>query len=94
MEDKKTGILIPKEKLSAQALKSLIDEFILREGTDYGLHEYSLAEKRLRVGKQLDAKHIFVFFDPQLENTTLLTKDQIKKLNLQNFEIVGLPEGL
>ncbi len=93
MEEKKTGIVIPKEKLTADVLEGLIDEFILREGTDYGTHEYSLTDKRQHVLRQLNSKQIFIFFDPQLENTNLLSKDQIKKLNQQSFDIVGLPEG-
>lgn len=94
MEEKKVGVVIPQEKLSKEALKALIEEFILREGTDYGSHEYSLEEKRQKVFKQLKTNQVLIFFDPELENTNLLTVDQIKKLNRQNFEIVGLPEGL
>ncbi len=94
MEEKKTGLLIPKEKLAPETLDALIDEFILREGTDYGLHEYSLEQKRKHVLSQLSARHIFIFFDAQLETTNLLPKEEIKRLRRQNFEIVGLPEGL
>ena len=93
-EDQKTGIVIPREKLSNTVLDALIDEFILREGTDYGTAEYSLEQKKKQVFRQLDSKHILILFDPKLETTNLLTIDQVKKLSQQNFEIVGLPEGL
>ena len=33
---------IPFQDLSADALRGVIESFVLREGTDYGAHEYSL----------------------------------------------------
>lgn len=93
-EQKKTGIIVPKEKLSEQVLTALIDEFVLREGTDYGRSEYTLEQKREHISRQLQAHKILILFDPTQENTTLLTIEQIKQLNRQNFDIVGLPEGL
>jgi uncharacterized protein YheU (UPF0270 family) len=88
--DEKTGILVPKEKLSNEALAALIDEFILREGTDYGTREYDLDDKRKQVYAQLNGQHIFILFDPQQENTTLLTRDQLQRLRGQNYQIVSL----
>lgn len=88
-DEKKTGILIPAERLSKEALDSLIEEFILREGTDYGTREYSLDEKKKQVFNQLKAGHISILFDPQLENTTLLRKEELIKLGSQNFQILG-----
>ncbi|MBN6711103.1 hypothetical protein B0186_03060 [Canicola haemoglobinophilus] len=39
-------MLIPWEKLEKQTLFNILESFILREGTDYGSTELSLAEKR------------------------------------------------
>ena len=39
------GLVIPAEQLSADALQGLIEEFITREGTDYGEVEWSLDQK-------------------------------------------------
>jgi uncharacterized protein YheU (UPF0270 family) len=38
-------IEIPADKLSAEVLHAVIEEFILREGTDYGSYEVSLENK-------------------------------------------------
>ena len=38
-------IEIPAERLSAEVLRAVIEEFILREGTDYGSYEVSLEDK-------------------------------------------------
>ena len=39
---------IPPSKLPPATLNAIIEEFISREGTDYGTREYSLAEKVTR----------------------------------------------
>ena len=86
--EKKRGIVIPQNKLSQDVLTALVDEFILREGTDYGTHEYSLEQKRQQILKQLAGQHILILFDPDLESTTLIRKEELTKLSQQNFEIV------
>ena len=47
-------IEIPYTRLKADTLQAVIEEFILREGTDYGAHEISLDDKRAQVRHQLD----------------------------------------
>ncbi|NQZ19636.1 MAG: YheU family protein [Bdellovibrionales bacterium] len=74
-------MIVPHSKLSQEALAGLIEEFILREGTDYGTHEYSLDDKKNHVFKQLQGGHINVVFDPNNETTSLLTNEQLRKLN-------------
>ena len=48
-EDDAQGIEIPPDRLSADALLGVIDEFITREGTDYGHEETSAEAKRAQV---------------------------------------------
>lgn len=76
-------IQIPPDQLSKDALRGVIEEFILREGTDYGLQEVSLEEKISEVISQLNAKTIVITFDPQSENCTLLTSQDFQKLSQQ-----------
>ena len=61
-------ILIPHHELSEDALAGVIESFVLREGTEYGERDYSLAEKVLHVRGQLDAGEAFVVFDPDSES--------------------------
>ena len=93
-EETKVGLLIPKNRLSQAALQGLVDEYILRDGTDYGSREYSLDEKRLQVLKQIDSGKVQILFDPNSETTTLVTLEDLKKRRQQNFEILGSPAGL
>ena len=46
-------MMIPWQELSAEPLDNLIESFVLREGTDYGEHERSLAQKVADVKRQL-----------------------------------------
>ncbi len=68
-------IRIPIEALSAEALSGVIDEYIVREGTDYGHRDYSLEEKRSAVQAQLAAGEVEIWFDPELASTTLRVPD-------------------
>jgi len=72
-------IEIPLERLSAELLEALMEEFILREGTDYGDSELSLAGKTSRLEKQLRAGEVVITFDPTTENCTLLTRTQLRR---------------
>ena len=63
---------IPVDQISAQALDGLIEEFILREGTDYGAAEVSLAAKKQQIHRQIEDRRIKIVFDLNTESVTLL----------------------
>lgn len=65
-------IKIPHEMLSAEALRGVIDEFIGREGTDYGHRDFTIEEKRAAVIQALVRGQAVVTFDPVSETTTLI----------------------
>ena len=72
-------IIVPFEKLSDQALEGLIDEFVLREGTDYGKNEYTLEQKHEQIKKQLTAKQILVVFDSVEQSCSITRKESLPK---------------
>ncbi len=63
---------IPPESLSREALQGVIDDFILREGTDYGVSEASLDKKRQDVLRQLENGKAKIVFDAETESITLV----------------------
>jgi len=69
-------IEIPFKRLDAEILSAVIEEFILREGTDYGAWEVSLEDKISQVRGQLENGDVLITFDPRTENCTLLTRQQ------------------
>lgn len=70
---------IPLEALSAEALTGIIENFIQREGTDYGVNEASLETKVSQIRKQLSRGDVKVVFDPESESVSLLTKVEWQK---------------
>ena len=63
---------IPHTALGSQTLRSLIEEYITREGTDYG-RESELEEKVKRVMAQLEKGKAHITFDAESETCTLIT---------------------
>jgi uncharacterized protein YheU (UPF0270 family) len=77
-------IEIPPEKLSEQATLGIIENFILREGTDYGTAEVSLAKKVEQIKKQITGGEIKIVFDQVSESINLMTKHEFKRLTKKN----------
>ncbi len=69
-------IEVPASALSDEALEGLIEEFIGREGTDYGWVEASHDAKTKAVRRQIQAGEVKIVFDPNTESVTLMTKQQ------------------
>lgn len=77
-------IEIPLDRLSPEILKAVIEEFVLREGTDYGVSETSMDSKITQVRRQLDRGDVLITFDPGTENCTLLTRHQFTRYVLEH----------
>jgi uncharacterized protein YheU (UPF0270 family) len=65
-------VIIPHLELSPEALRGVIESFVLREGTDYGAREYSLDEKVRHVTRQLERGEARIVFDPQSETIDIV----------------------
>lgn len=59
-------VLVPAAALSLHALNGLIEQYVLREGTEYGTRDYSLEEKVRRVRKQLDTGKVLIVYNDEL----------------------------
>ncbi len=66
-------VIIPHTELSAETLRGVIESYVLREGTDYGQHEYSLEQKVAHVVKQLERGEAQIVFDPDSESIDIQT---------------------
>ena len=62
---------IPFQDLEIETLTAIIEEFISREGTDYGVHETSLEKKVQQVMNQLQRGEIVVTFDQESQSCDL-----------------------
>ncbi len=74
---------IPVSKLSARALKGVIDEFLSREGTDYGAVEASYDTKFKQIKRSLESGSAVLLFDDETETTNIFLADNpiLKKLD-------------
>ena len=63
---------IPHRDLSEAALRGVVESFVLREGTDYGQRDYSLAEKIAAVMRQLDRGEAMIVFDPETGTVSIV----------------------
>lgn len=68
------GIEIPIDQLSPEALLGVIDDYVLREGTEYGAAEVTLEQKREQLLSQLRSGKALVVFDASTETCTLVLR--------------------
>jgi len=65
-------IRVEPDDLAPDTLRAVIESFVLREGTDYGLQETSLDDKVWQVLAQLRAGKAHIVFDPATESVTFV----------------------
>ncbi len=73
---------IPYRQLSTDVLEAVIEEFITREGTDYGDQEFTLNDKLEQIKVQLSNGEIFISYDPVSESCQLQPASAREELNL------------
>jgi uncharacterized protein len=69
---------VPFEALSEEALNGLIEEFVTRDGTDYGAKEHTLEEKKDAIKRQLRSGHVVIVFDPEAQSANIIKRDQLE----------------
>jgi len=72
------GLIIPHEKLSPEALKSLIEEFVTRNGTDNGDTLSTLEQNVAMVMKQLLRKEVVVVYDEITQTVNVVPTRYLK----------------
>jgi hypothetical protein len=73
-------MIIPYEKLSPEALRGLIEEFVTRPGTDTGYTDGSLENNVDMVLKQLKLGHVFVVYDKKTQTADIVPKHIVKSI--------------
>ncbi len=67
-------MIIPYMAVNSDVLRALVEEFVTREGTEYGQRAHSLESKVAAVLKQLKDKKVFLVFDPESETCDIVSK--------------------
>lgn len=69
-------MIIPRQELAPETLDSLIESFVLREGTDYGEHERSLVDKVSDVKQQLKSGEAVLVWSELHETVNIMPRKQ------------------
>jgi uncharacterized protein len=70
------AVEIPYSELSESALRSVVESFVLREGTDYGTQEFSLEQKVAHVMSQLERAEAHIVYDSDAQSVDIVVSDQ------------------
>jgi uncharacterized protein YheU (UPF0270 family) len=73
------GTELSPDQLSPEALRGLIEEFVTRDGTDYGTVERSVEEKITQVSAQLASGEARLVFDPDTQTTNIVVARDLPK---------------
>jgi uncharacterized protein len=65
-------IFVPYTEISADALRGVLESFVLREGTEYGERDVSLDQKVAQVERQLQRGEAQIVFDPESETIDII----------------------
>ena len=72
-------MIIPWQDLAPETLDSLIESFVLREGTDYGEHERSLEQKVADVRRQLKNGEAVLVWSELHEPVNIMPRSQFRE---------------
>jgi uncharacterized protein len=72
-------MIIPWQDLAPETLDSLIESFVLREGTDYGEHERSLEQKVADVRRQLKNGEALLVWSELHETVNIMPRSQFRE---------------
>ena len=67
-------IEIPLSRLPEKQLRAIIEEFVSREGTDYGETECEFEEKVQDVREQLERNEVLIQYDQRTESVNIVKK--------------------
>ena len=71
-------MVIPHQRLAPETLVALIESYISREGTDYGLSEVSLQAKVEQIKKQIVDEKVVIVYDDESETVNLLAREELR----------------
>ena len=79
--------------MDSETLDRLLSELVTRDGTDYGRHEQTTAQKIAAARRSLEKGRACLMWDTELESASLVPVEQIREAKqqyLKDAEAVGL----
>lgn len=73
-------VLVPFDRLQAEVLQALLEDYATRDGTDYGERELTTQEKVQQLQRQLSAGELQILYDADSEQWDLVPESQAELL--------------
>lgn len=70
-------MILPWQELSADALNGLIEEFVTRDGTDYGEQEVPLERKVEQIKAKLRSGEVVLLFSESTAECSIVAKERL-----------------
>jgi uncharacterized protein YheU (UPF0270 family) len=71
---------VPPQRLQADILQALLEEYASRDGTDYGERELSLDQKVDSLRAQMQRRELLIVFDVDSDQWDLLPSQRAREL--------------
>jgi hypothetical protein len=71
--DRHEPVVVPHAELSPEALRGVVESFVLREGTDYGERDVAFEVKVEQVIRQLERGEARILFDPETRSVAIIS---------------------
>ena len=72
------GVEVPHTHLTPAALRSLAEEFVTRDGTDYGQVEKTLEEKVATLMRQLERGEAAILYDSESQTINIAPRHALR----------------
>lgn len=70
-------MIIPYNELSEDALQGLIEDFVTRDGTDYGQEEMSMQEKATHLLTLLEKGELLITYNENTQTCGLVAREEL-----------------
>jgi uncharacterized protein YheU (UPF0270 family) len=77
-EEDSKPVEVPHTDLAPSTLRAVVESFVLREGTDYGVQDASLDRKVADVMRQLERREAVIVYDPGSDSVDIVTRQPLR----------------
>jgi uncharacterized protein YheU (UPF0270 family) len=74
-------MIVPWQSLDPATLQNLLEEFVSRDGTDYGEQESSLAEKTGQLRRKLSSGEALLLFSESSGQCNIVPRERLPEFN-------------
>jgi Uncharacterized protein conserved in bacteria len=74
-------MIVPWQSLDPDTLQNLLEEFVSRDGTDYGEQESSLAEKTEQLRRKLSSGEALLLFSESSGQCNIVPRERLPEFN-------------